>query len=471
MRPKLHVRVVTEQTKYLLEQVNIVEPVMDLIKDAIEKSKAWLEDKEGNLSTSYSEISQQLDQANVALLKAASEIIDQSSDKEYAGNSKTLPQRENEIKQVFDPTQPFYEQIDNLTSQYSQLINRFDKTEEELSSLKELTRKLEEKQNKMEKEMSDNEKNQEENYRLLKNKQVKLSKNSKNVEVRINTQEKRQEEINKIIEEIHSSYLEEVKKEISEARNCVSNMEKHIDLLTRNVYGKDLSIQDLSAQDKDSVMELFEKTREAFRKMDEQNTKSADNFKTRCEDLDKKISSQSKSLNTKLGAVCQILSTRIQPMESLADILKNRLTTRVADLKKMDELSEKLQVIASEQMNHPTVSFIASDGHIIGSHAVYKSIKRNIGNHFNLDTGVFTVPVDGLYAVGLKIKMKGVIVAAAVCIKTGNECLWTCFLNTEKYISVETTTVQRLKSGAILYSHSGNEDCIFTEFSCLLLGV
>ncbi|XP_059166856.1 myosin-11-like [Physella acuta] len=314
MRPRLQIKFVTEQIQYLEEQILVVEPVISAMKDAIEKSKTWLEDKEGNLSTSYSEISQQLDQANVALLNVASDILAQNIDEtKHETKHNLLPSDTQQIESVkqlcLESTQQFNKQIQHLTDQYKELMNTFDAVVGDISLIKENTNRIEKTQTKMGKEIADNESIQQENFRMVKTEQEKISNKNKNLISRIKQQEKRLDEAEKTLEVIKSSdennmiQLNTLSKEIAETKNCVSNMEKHVDLLTTKVFGKDLSIQDLSAQDKDSVMELLEKTREAFREMDEQNTKSADNLRNKCEDLNKKISDKSKSMN---GKVCSL---------------------------------------------------------------------------------------------------------------------------------------------------------------------
>ncbi|XP_059162675.1 uncharacterized protein LOC131946060 [Physella acuta] len=75
MRPEIQVNLITEQRKHLEEYLQVLGPVVESMKHALEKSKSWIEDRNDNPSITHMELCQELESVTTALLGAASHII------------------------------------------------------------------------------------------------------------------------------------------------------------------------------------------------------------------------------------------------------------------------------------------------------------------------------------------------------------------------------------------------------------
>ncbi|XP_059162726.1 filamin A-interacting protein 1-like [Physella acuta] len=100
MPTRIQVKVVTKQIKYLEEKIQVLEPTIELMKNVVTKSKAWLEEKTDQSSVSYIELSQELDTAATALLDVTSHISDEDN-KDVNKPTPSLPQPDTQTTATF----------------------------------------------------------------------------------------------------------------------------------------------------------------------------------------------------------------------------------------------------------------------------------------------------------------------------------------------------------------------------------
>ncbi|XP_059164666.1 uncharacterized protein LOC131947465 [Physella acuta] len=143
------------------------------------------------------------------------------------------------------------------------------------------------------------------------------------------------------------------------------------------------------------------------------------------------------------------------------------------------KLSQNSPAIANQQVKHSTLGFVASQGRWNGEwymgHPVitFKTVKRNVGNHFDPKTGEFTAPVDGLYKASPTIKQTADD-EVKVCVghRSGGVTSWLdCVVTEDKSVDASRTLEVQMKTGDVLYSVTGHNDCECTHFSCALLDV
>ncbi|XP_059170474.1 putative leucine-rich repeat-containing protein DDB_G0290503 [Physella acuta] len=198
------------------------------------------------------------------------------------------------------------------------------------------------------------------------------------------------------------------------------------------------------------------------------------------------ISTTQEKLLSKHGVICQLLQQRLLPIYRILQASNRNLETNKEKLKKNESLEKDLlklsndfQTIANEQVKHSTPGFIASQGRWDGKRyhgykvITFSAVERNVGNHFDPNTGIFTAPVDGLYKASLTIKQTGDrAVEAWVYHKSGRALTRLGNVNTkEKYFEASTTFEIYMKAGDVLFSFTGYRNCKCTHFSCVYLDV
>ncbi|XP_059164570.1 uncharacterized protein LOC131947382 isoform X2 [Physella acuta] len=137
MRSRIQVKHVTEHMKYLEEQIQVMEPTLEAMNIAVEKSKTWIEDKNDNLSVTYIELYQELESATTALLDAASQVIHENKehvdvDKQTPSFSKSTPQIT--ATEELDQNESTH-QVKKHLSKIDEILSRLEQIETAISSL------------------------------------------------------------------------------------------------------------------------------------------------------------------------------------------------------------------------------------------------------------------------------------------------------------------------------------------------
>ncbi|XP_059146260.1 leucine zipper protein 1-like [Physella acuta] len=143
MRPRIQVELVARHKKYLEEQIQVLEPVLDVMKQAVQKSKTWIEeDKNEHPSFTYIEIHQELDSATLCLFNAASSIINENKDYvDYEEYTPTLPQSTPQTTEADkrDLSESNH-QVTKHVQSTAEIVSRLEQIETAISSLQDVSR-------------------------------------------------------------------------------------------------------------------------------------------------------------------------------------------------------------------------------------------------------------------------------------------------------------------------------------------
>ncbi|XP_059164602.1 kinectin-like [Physella acuta] len=141
MRPRIQIELVARHKKYLEEQIQVLEPVLDVMKQAVQKSKTWIEeDKNEHPSFTYIDIHQELDTATLSLLNAASSIINENKDYvDYEEYTPSLPQSTPQTTAA--DKRDISESNHQVTKQSTaEIMSRLEQIETAISSLQDVSR-------------------------------------------------------------------------------------------------------------------------------------------------------------------------------------------------------------------------------------------------------------------------------------------------------------------------------------------
>ncbi|XP_059178341.1 uncharacterized protein LOC131957624 [Physella acuta] len=273
--------------------------------------------------------------------------------------------------------------------------------------------------------------------------------------------------------------LKNLRKQQHEQDNKIEEINKGIEKLEEKESTTNKALEELSLVLKDHEKNLYKINKEIQNHTDKTEHLTQE-IKTHF-DL---ISITQEKLLSKHGVVCQLLQQRLSPIDNMIQANNRNLETTKEKLNKIEtlekdvlKLSQDFQIVAHRQVKHPAQGFIVSQGRWDGKRynnvITFSSVERNVGNHFDPNTGEFTAPVDGLYKGSLTIKLTGDHAVGAwvyhksggVLTRLGNVCT--------QYKSVEAsmTFEVKMKTGDVLYSSTAfmNSEC--SHFSCSLLDV
>ncbi|XP_059178338.1 uncharacterized protein LOC131957622 [Physella acuta] len=182
--------------------------------------------------------------------------------------------------------------------------------------------------------------------------------------------------------------------------------------------------------------------------------------------------------------MCKLLQQRLMSIDKMIETYNQNSENRKGKIKKIEtlekevfRLSHDLQAIAVQQVKPSKLGFIASQGRwegkqYMGSPVIaFKAVQRNVGNHFDPNTGVFTAPVAGLYKASLTIKQTGDNAVGAAVVRHSGDVPSRLgdVLTKNKSVEASDTFMVLMKTGDILFSITGYVDCYCTHFSCSLL--
>ncbi|XP_059164497.1 uncharacterized protein LOC131947319 [Physella acuta] len=138
MAPRIQIKLVGEHVAYLEEQIRDMEPALEIMKRVVEKSKAWIQDKNDTPSVPYIEICQELESATTAMLDAASHIINKN--KEQVDAKEGTPFLSLSTQQTTATETPGKCESEIQNQQQIEILSRLKLIETAISSLQDFSR-------------------------------------------------------------------------------------------------------------------------------------------------------------------------------------------------------------------------------------------------------------------------------------------------------------------------------------------
>ncbi|XP_059178336.1 uncharacterized protein LOC131957620 [Physella acuta] len=273
--------------------------------------------------------------------------------------------------------------------------------------------------------------------------------------------------------------LKNLKKQQHEQDNKIEEMNKVIEKLEEKESTTNKALEELSLVLKDHEKNLYKINKEI-----QNHTDKIDHLTQEIKIHSDLITTTQEKLLSKHGVVCQLLQQRLSPIDKMIQANNRNLETTKEKLNKIEtlekdvlKLSQDFQVFANQQVKHPAPGFFASQGRWDGKRydnvITFMAVERNVGNHFEPNTGEFTAPVDGLYKASLTIKRTGYrAVQAGVYHKSGGVLsrpgnVWT----QDKSVEASRTFEVKMKTGDVLFSATDFTDLECSHFSCSFLDV
>ncbi|XP_059178322.1 putative leucine-rich repeat-containing protein DDB_G0290503 [Physella acuta] len=276
-----------------------------------------------------------------------------------------------------------------------------------------------------------------------------------------------------------------LRKQLIEQNNKIEEMTQQIEKLKTKESDTDKTLEKLSADMKEyenNLHTLYKEMRVYTDKTDHV-TQEIKRHSDLISAIQKDTTKTFDTLLSKHVVICKLLQQRLMPIHKIIETYNQNSETREEKMKKIEtlekevlKLSQDLQSIANQQVKPSTPVFIASqgrwDGKMYDKVITFSTVERNVGNHFDPNTGVFTAPVDGLYKASLTIKQTGDRdIGATIYYKSGAVPSRLGAVCTKGKVEDSETFEVRMKTGDILYSATGWKDLECSHFSCSLLDV
>ncbi|XP_059161474.1 uncharacterized protein LOC131944699 [Physella acuta] len=392
MPTRIQVRAVTEQILYLEEQIQVLGPVIERMKNVVTKSKAWIEEKTDQSSVSYIELSQELDTAATALLDVTSLILNEDN-MDVNKPTPSLPQPDTQTTATYltveSPRQLKTQVQHTAVEEHPDLERRLAYIETTLSSLQDTQHKSTDDISEIKKWRDNFVTEQSDNWVNIEQSTKKQKQNFKNIRKQINEQDNKVMELNKEIESLKeketksNKTLEKLSLDMKEYENNTHKINKEMQAYTDKTDSMTQEIKSLS----DLIVSI----------QDESNK------------IVVKTSTQFEKLQFKHNLMYQLLQQKLMPIDRLFQIFNQNLETREERSKKLEtmenvisKLTMDFNVIESRVCNRYACHVRLADNTPVSTGSIistFKEVREYNGQHFNRTTGTFVSPHDGLYLV------------------------------------------------------------------------
>ncbi|XP_059164614.1 putative leucine-rich repeat-containing protein DDB_G0290503 [Physella acuta] len=407
MRPRIQVNLVVWQKKYLEEQIQVLEPVLEVMKNAVEKSQTWIEDKIDNPPLTYSELSQELEAAILILLNASSSIINENKDYlDVKENTPSLFQSTpHPIAAEKRDHSKSKHQVTKHVQSTAEMLSRLEQIETAISSLQDVSR-LEQIETALSSLQDANDKSTDDISEIKQWRNNFVTEKS-DIGVNIEQLTKKQKQ-----------NFKNLRKQMSEKDNKVKELKKEIERLKEKDIKSNKTLEKLSLD-----MKGYENKLHKINKEMQADTDVRDGMKEEIKrhydlivslrDENNKIfvktSTQLEKLQLKHSVVHKLLQQRLMPIDKLIQIFNQYQETREERINKLGELENTCSKLSSSfhliesrvcnryachvKFDNPT---LVNYGSIIST---FGEVREYNGQHFNQTTGKFVSPHDGLYLV------------------------------------------------------------------------
>ncbi|XP_059139813.1 uncharacterized protein LOC131927947 [Physella acuta] len=347
----MYKQAITIFLKNLENQRQVLTPLLTSINEAVEECKSWMTENVSRKKT-FAEMMQLLEQTSGAALYTFSKLLDNIEFENTSGAS-AMSTPDTSVTSTDLQHKDTLNTIQFVTKEELQSV---------LSTLKEQLKNLEAKRNSQTKKTKQNKK--------------RIDNLEMNVESLTERIEYQTESANK-----HTDSTKQIKSSIKEISESLLDTQKRLEEL-------DTATKDMVMKSKELETSVKEMTEEQLI------------LTTRLQAVDSKCS----GAEIKSGTICQVLSQRCTKIDTLQDVLNKRLKSRDGIVAQ----SRNALCTVEEKYRPTSLGFCAGildeltvcAGDIVTD---FDDISCNVGGHFNPDTGMFTIPVAGLYCVGLTV--------------------------------------------------------------------
>ncbi|XP_059174555.1 uncharacterized protein LOC131954789 [Physella acuta] len=394
MPSRIQIKLVTEHMKYLEEQIQVMDPVIGLMKQAVEKSRTWIEDKHDDQHFTYIELYQELESATSALLKASSEIINENPVIEGTPSLvQPTPQTTATEKHVCSEST---HQITSQVQHSDEIVRRLEQLEVKLTSMETMTQRTQDDTSEV-KQWRDNFVT-EHNELVLSNETLsqKYIQTFINLRKQIIEQDDKLKEMDNEIESLKDkdsmsgNGLKKVSLDVRDHENSIQSINKELDTHTYEIVTLSQTVQGLS-----DLMPTLQ-------------TEVKNSMIDTCIKLDRAL--------FKHNVMCKLMQQRLLPVDKLIQIFNQNLETKEKNLKKLGdiesdfrELSKFSEAIA-RGIFYRYACHIQLDRTPVSARTILlrvSAIREYNGQYFNRTTGKFVSPNDTLYLVGVTLHEYG----------------------------------------------------------------
>ncbi|XP_059162673.1 putative leucine-rich repeat-containing protein DDB_G0290503 [Physella acuta] len=401
MSTELQAVVVTEHTKYLEEKLQVLEPVIEVMKNAVEKSQTWIADQNVNPSITYTELRQQLKSATTTMLDAAAQILNDDDKVNVEPESSTSSLSTSlTISTNTSDNSELKNQISKQVKHTAEILTRLELIETAISSLQDTKQKTEDDISEI-KQWRDTFVS-EQNDTALKTEQFcrQEEKCIESLREQINEQDSKVKELNK--------ELESLKQQESKSNKVLEKLSVDINEYENNLHALNTEMNDNSNKT-DSIAHAIRIHCSIISLFQDDVQQNIVNTTCKLNDIFSKLKTQASGV-TKLENQLHELS---EFSSQVCDVLK--LKHRVHDILRMltdfkiTETSKCQPYVCQIHLDNDTPVTV---GNIM---ARFYVVWESYGRCFNKTTGKLVAPEDGLYLVNVTLlKNKNHFIKVAV---------------------------------------------------------
>ncbi|CAL1544341.1 unnamed protein product [Lymnaea stagnalis] len=391
------------ERKTLLEAVD---EAANLVQSEVD---AWVNGGLVN-QTTFAQMNNRITQF-IALFMAKSveiselEINENESDPTSSANSNnsTMPKTSYTKEEAQESSMFSREETLNKSGLDTSYITttRFAILEEAVFSIIKTTEQVQEKQDGVNKTLE-----------TLKNANLK---SKTKIQERLTLLEKKSKEMSSYVDELFETKsnvdlkLRRIEEENTYANISINELNKQISSVKTRSNDALMSIQDLSKS--------VENTNQHYNEMSDKMNQleiSMNLMSSQCTEQFESISYLNKDkVDNLIGMVCQLMSKRLAPLETLNDTLNKKVILSKEHISKVKSIDTQLAEISvkvkhiENKFNQQTLLFnawkIVDARHGCINVDKFTDVSTNYGSHFDQSSGKFTVPLNGFYLISVVI--------------------------------------------------------------------
>ncbi|XP_059162727.1 putative leucine-rich repeat-containing protein DDB_G0290503 [Physella acuta] len=342
MRPRIHLELVVRHKKYLEEQIQVLKPVLEIMKNAIEKSQTWIEDKIDNPPLTYSELCQQLEAATLSLLNASTSIrnenkdyvdvednapsLSQSTPHSLAAEKRDHSESKHQVTKHVQSTAEILSRLKQIETAISSLqdVSRLEQIETAISSLQDFNDKSTDYISEI-KQWRDNSVTEQSDMGVnIEQLTKKQKQNFKNLRKQINEQDNKVKELNKEIECL--------KEKETKSNKTLEKLSLDMKKYENNLHKINKDMQDHTDKT-DSITQEIKRLSNQIAALQEESSKNMLNTSAQLE---------------KHSVIYKLLQQRLMPIDKLIQIFNQNLETREERKTRVENIEDAISKLSKD---------------------------------------------------------------------------------------------------------------------------